>query len=149
MQFSGEQRFAMPLDAIWSRLSDARFLVDCLTDVTVLRRETDVATWKLKPAFSFVTGSLDTTLTLSNRQHPVSQIATVFSKGIGATTTVVVRLEFAATDTGCRVQWQAEITALTGLLKAVPKGLIQAAAAKVIADVWAAVARRLQAESAI
>ena len=48
-------------------------------------------------------------------------------------------------DSGTRVHWTADVKDLGGLLKAVPRGLVQAAAQKVIADAWEAAARQLAA----
>ena len=42
------------------------------------------------------------------------------------------------------MQWTGAVRELGGLLKAVPSGLIQAAAQKVIAEVWAGIKARLQ-----
>ena len=41
------------------------------------------------------------------------------------------------------MSWTGTVTAMTGLLKLAPKGLVQATAQKVIDDVWAAVSARL------
>ena len=42
-------------------------------------------------------------------------------------------------DGGSRVAWRVDVTELGGLLKAVPQGLIKAAAQKVITDAWTSV----------
>ena len=62
---------------------------------------------------------------------------------IGASSTVEVKMTFHPQDTGTLVKWTGDIIALTGLLKLVPKGLIQSSAGKVIEETWAAVSRRL------
>ena len=46
-------------------------------------------------------------------------------------------------DGGTLVHWTGALTEVTGLLKMVPKGLLQSTAEKVIGDVWEAVAARL------
>ena len=43
------------------------------------------------------------------------------------------------------VRWSGDLVAVTGLLKMVPKGLMEGAAKKVIDDVWAAVGQKLTA----
>ena len=45
------------------------------------------------------------------------------------------------------MHWTGDLTEVTGLLKIVPKGLIEGSARKVIEDVWAAVAAKLTADS--
>jgi uncharacterized protein len=52
---------------------------------------------------------------------------------------VEAELHFSTTESGTQVNWVGNLTELGGLLKLVPKGLIQAAAQKVIADVWQAI----------
>ena len=49
-------------------------------------------------------------------------------------------------DGGTRVLWSGDITSLSGLLKLAPKGLIQATAQKVIADVWLAIRGKVSSE---
>ena len=49
----------------------------------------------------------------------------------------------APSGAGTKVHWTGQITALTGLLKMVPKGLIQSTAAKIIEDIWAGVEKKL------
>ena len=44
---------------------------------------------------------------------------------------------------GTAVHWTGNLTEVTGLLKIVPKGLIEGSARKVIEDVWEAVSARL------
>jgi carbon monoxide dehydrogenase subunit G len=52
----------------------------------------------------------------------------VVTKAVGATSTVIVRLAFHDADGGTRVVWTGELAEVTGLLKMVPKGLLQATA---------------------
>jgi uncharacterized protein len=52
-------------------------------------------------------------------------------------------MTFEPKDGGTLVKWTGDITALTGLLKLVPKGLIQSSAGKVIDETWVAVSKRL------
>jgi carbon monoxide dehydrogenase subunit G len=56
---------------------------------------------------------------------------------------VLIRLVFRDADGGTVVPWTGELVEVTGLLKMVPRGLLQATAEKVIGDVWAAVGEKL------
>ena len=63
---------------------------------------------------------------------------------MGASSTVETKLEFKEGDGGgTLVHWAGDLVAVTGLLKMVPKGLLEGTAKKVIEDVWAAVEARL------
>lgn len=136
MQAAGDRDFALRMPELFARLSDAAWLAGCLTEVEVTRAEPDVAAWSMKPKLAFIAGTIDTTLTITERRPPEEMRATVFSKGIGATATVETHLTFAPEGEGTRVHWEMAITQLSGLLKLVPKGLLQATAQKVIEDVW-------------
>lgn len=139
IKFEGAESFAVPPAELFAKLTDAGFLVRSLPDSEVLDAAPDRGVWKLRPKLAFLSGSIETTLTVAGRTPPTSANYVIFAKGVGATSTVTATLTFEPADAGTRVNWVAEITALTGLLKLVPKGLIQATAQKVIADVWAAV----------
>lgn len=143
IHYEGEKTFPLPAADVAAKLSDAAFLVGCLTDAKVTQATADRAAWKLKPSLSFLTGSLDVTLEATGREPGKAVAYKVFTKGIGASSTVLTRLEFREADGGTAVRWTGDLTEVTGLLKMVPKGLIQATAQKVIDDVWAAVGAKL------
>src|SRR5262249_45553424 len=132
MQMEGDRDLALPPAEAWAKLCDAGWLVGCLTTVEVLRAEPDVAAWRRRRGLAFLAGSIDTTWTITERTAPTELKATVFSKGIGASATVATHLTFAEHEAGTRVHWQMEITQLTGLLKLIPRGLLQATAGKVV-----------------
>ena len=145
MQFEGDKDFPLPPDQVWPKISDARFLVDSLKNLEqVLLREPDVAEWRVKPAASFISGTMDTRLEITERKPPEEMTVVLASKAIGSSSTTVVQLKLLPHKAGSLIHWQAEITQMTGLLKMIPKGLIQATARKVIEDVWAGVGERLK-----
>ena len=143
MHAEGDRDFALRVTELFARLSDAAWLAGCLEQVQVTRAEPDVAACSMKPSLSFVAGTIDTTLTIAERTPPAEMHATVTSKGIGATATVETHLTFTPQGDGTRVHWEMTITQLTGLLKLVPKGLLQATAQKVIEDVWTQIEKKL------
>jgi carbon monoxide dehydrogenase subunit G len=145
-RFEGQQDFPQGADELWHKLSDARFLVGCIPDVEqIAQQDADRAVLVVRPGFSFVRGSLDTTLqrTAAEAPHRVSWHLT--SRGIGSSSEVEANLEIVPEGAGSRVRWVIEVKTLGGLLKMVPAGLIRGAAQKVIADAWAALASRLAA----
>lgn len=146
MHLEGDRDIPLPIDQAWPRLSDAGFLAGSLKGVEIIRTGPDESAWKLRPALSFITGSLDITLTIVERTPPSTVTARVFSKGIGATSTVEVRVGLLPSATGCTASWTLDVTQLTGLLKLVPKGLMQGAAQKVIDDVWNQIAAAMNNE---
>lgn len=139
IQFAGEERFLLSPAELYLRLADAGQLARCLPDAEVLEALPDRAVWKQRPKLSFISGAIETTLTVANRVPEQAVHYTVFGKGVGASSTVETRLEIATFEAGSAVRWAAEITALSGLLKMAPRGLIQATAENVISEVWMAV----------
>src|SRR5262249_33628010 len=67
MRAEGDRNFALRVTELFARLSDAGWLTSCLTDVEVTRAEPDVAEWSMRPKLSFVGGSIDTVLTIAER----------------------------------------------------------------------------------
>jgi carbon monoxide dehydrogenase subunit G len=144
IHFEGDRSFPLPVAEVAAKLSDAAFLVHCLWDAQVTQATPDRAAWKLRPKLAFLAGSLDTTLEAVERDPGRAVAFKVFTKAIGATSTVLTRLAFHEADGGgTAVHWTGDITEVTGLLKMVPKGLLQGTAEKVINDVWAAVTAKL------
>jgi carbon monoxide dehydrogenase subunit G len=92
---------------------------------------------------SFARGALDITLRVAERAPDTFLRVVGHSKGIGSTSDVEARLTLEPQEAGTRVLWGVDVLQLGGLLKAVPRGLIQAAAQKVIADAWAGVEQNL------
>jgi carbon monoxide dehydrogenase subunit G len=145
LRFEGDKAIARPLSEVWSKLSDAHFLVQCIPDVdSVQRAEADLAELTIRPGLSFVRGNLDTTVRIHDKNEPNAMQIDLISKGIGSSSTVVITLEMAAADEETFVHWIAEVRELGGLLKLVPSGLIKGAAQKVISDVWERAVQQLE-----
>ena len=145
LHFEGDREFSQAPAALWSKLTDVKFLAACVPDAeSVSFPEADVAKTVLRPGLAFVRGTLDLTMRVSDRVEGKSARLLLNTKGIGTTSTVEATYVLAAQDKGTRLHWTADVTQLGGLLKAVPEGLLKAAAQKVINDAWAALEARLQ-----
>lgn len=141
--FSGDRTFPHPVPAVAAPLADVAWLVGTLPDAQVVSAAPDRAVWKMKPRLSFVSGHLETTMDRTAHEPGEAVNFRVVTKAVGASSTVLVRLEFRAAAGGTLVPWTGELIEVTGLLKMVPRGLLQSTAEKVIGDVWAAVGARL------
>jgi len=145
IHFEGDRSFPLPVAEVAAKLSDAEFLVGCLADTEILEAAPERAVWKLRPKLAFLTGSLTVEMTRTAQEAGKSVAFKVFAKAMGASSTVATALTFAEGDGGgTAVHWTGDLTEVTGLLRAVPKGLLQGSAHKVIGDVWAAVDERLK-----
>jgi uncharacterized protein len=144
LRFEGDRDFTQPPAELFARLSDARFLVQCIPDVeSVKEQSADAASLVLRPGFSFVRGTLDVSLRVIDVVAPASLRVVQTSKGIGSSADVEATLALSEHEGGTRVHWTTEVTSLGGLLKLVPGGLIRGAAEKVINDAWARAAEKL------
>ena len=148
LRFEGDRNFSRTPAEVWTRLTDARFLVRCIPDVDSVKEvSADRAVLILRPGFAFVRGTLEVTLTIGNRSDPTTAKIQLHSKGIGSSSTVAATLVLAALgEAATRVHWVAEVTELGGLLKLVPGGLIRGAAQKVITDAWTNAEARMSEE---
>ena len=148
IQFEGSRLISLPITIVSAKLSDAEFLVKSLPDSEVSVATPDRAAWKLRPKLSFLTGGLDAELTAISREAGKAVAFKIFSKAMGSSSSVITRLIFRENEKGeTIVDWTGVLTEVTGLLKVVPKGLLQGTAQKVIEDVWTAVTERMMKES--
>jgi carbon monoxide dehydrogenase subunit G len=145
LSFEGQKSFPKHTpDVLFPKLSDARFLVTCVPDVSAVKQQEEAqAVLTLRPGFAFIRGTLDVTMRVTEVVPPSNVLLNLHSKGIGSSSEVEVRLTVVAEETGSRVNWSAEVKSLGGLLKAVPRGLIRGAAQKVVEDAWKSVEVRL------
>jgi carbon monoxide dehydrogenase subunit G len=143
LHFEGDRDFPLSSLDLWSKLRDARFLVTCIPDATSQGElQRDKVVCSVRPGFSFVGGTLEITIEILDAKESTELHFLVASKGIGSSSEVETGLTIAATDSGSRVHWVADVRRLGGLLKAIPSGLIRGAAQKIIEDVWERIGRK-------
>ena len=145
IHFEGDKLIPRPLAEVSAKLSDAGFLVNALPDSTVSEATLDRAVWTLRPKLSFLTGSLSATMESTGREEGKSAAFKIVTKAMGASSTVTVGMEFAGVGGETGVHWTGDVVEVTGLLKMVPKGLLQSTAQKVIEDVWTSVIEKVTA----
>jgi carbon monoxide dehydrogenase subunit G len=144
MQFEGEKQFPLPPAAVFAKLSDARFLVDCIPGrESIDQADQHRAVCTQRPGFAFMRGTIHLTIEILEAVPEKPIRYALQGKGIGSTSDVETLVTLTPRDSTTQVHWNAEVKSLGGLLKAVPSGLIQGAAQKVIADVWQEIEKRL------
>ncbi|OWK41786.1 CoxG family protein [Fimbriiglobus ruber] len=146
LRFEGSESFPLAPADVYAKLADAGWLARALPDAEVTEAAADRATWKVRPKFAFMSGVLDTTAEITGRGVDPSAVRyRIASRGVGSSSAVDAELTVRPVDSGCTVQWSGDVTELGGLLKMVPRGLVQAAVQKVIEDVWQSVRGKLAA----
>ncbi len=143
IHFEGKETFTVPVVEVYAKLADAGWLAETLPDTHVTLATPDKSVWKVRPKLAFLAGELDTTCEITERQPDTQIVYNVEAKGVGSSSTVKATIHLSTTATGSEVTWQADVVSMTGLLKLAPRGLMEGAAKKVIADCWAAIQTRL------
>jgi carbon monoxide dehydrogenase subunit G len=142
-RFEGDHFFPRPLEIVSEKLSDATFLAHGFKNIEKITSEShDSAEWKLRTALSFLNAVIDIQLKVTERSSEKSQYH-VYSKGIGASSTIRATLTYHPAEGGTRVHYVAEITERTGLLKIVSPGLIQSTAKLLIEEAWKSLEEKL------
>ena len=142
---TGLETLPAALAIAFARLSDASFLVACLPDVESVVATADVATCNKRSSLAFLSGTLHVTLTVVERKPERSATFQMRAEGSGASSTTNTTLAFRGIDDATEIAWTADTVAVTGLLKIVPRTVLQAATQKVIAEVWLAIQTRFAA----
>jgi carbon monoxide dehydrogenase subunit G len=149
LHFEGTELIPASPAEVFAYLADPGRLARVLPDHEVTAKTADAATWKVRPKFSFMAGTLDTTATLVNRSAADQTVSyRIVSVGVGSSSTMDTRLVVSpALDGagGTQVRWTGDLVDLGGLLKIVPRGMLQTAALKTITDLWAAIRKDLTA----
>jgi carbon monoxide dehydrogenase subunit G len=146
LHFEGEKDLAPPPHELVTKLGDGRFLAQCLPgSERIVKAEPDVVVVQVRPGFSFVRGVLEITIRVAQIVPDDFVRYEVHGKGIGSFNDVVAEVRITPRDGGSHVHWAANVVELGGLLRAIPQGLIKAAAQKVIEDVWGQVEAKLGA----
>lgn len=144
LEFTGTEHFPIPPESLFAKLTDLDFVAEGIPDLVSAEKVSDTEmTCRVRPGFAFLRGTLDVSMALVDLSAPTSARMKVAGKGIGASLELETTMEIDRLANGCELRWRSEVTKLGGLLKSVSKGLIQGAAAKVSADVWADLHRRL------
>jgi carbon monoxide dehydrogenase subunit G len=145
LHFEGDRDLPQAPAELYARLSDARFLVQCIPGVESVKSETpEQAVCVVKPAgLSFVTGSIELTVRRTAAVENTSANVTIASKSIGATSEVETAFTLTPQEGGTKLRWTADIQKMGGLLKHAPQALLKAAAQKIIGDVWEKVIAKL------
>jgi carbon monoxide dehydrogenase subunit G len=151
LEFGGQEAIASSGERVLAALGDLSFVARLLPDVES-NEVVDERTLRavVRPGFSFLRGKLNVTIVRAADPAPNELAYRVESKGVGVTVVVETLVHVENTATGsadsatAALTWSAQVTQLSGLVAAISKPLIRAAAEQVIGQCW----QRLRAELA-
>ena len=142
----GEQSLSQPVDVCWRQFKSLEFLVKCLPDLqAVTSVESDRATATIRPGFSFARSDMQLTVERLGESADHAAEYRFTTKGVGASSVVDATFHLIPDATTCIMRWSARVQQLGGLLKAIPSGLIQGGAERVIKDMLQNIDRKLAA----
>ncbi|HEY2414123.1 MAG TPA: SRPBCC domain-containing protein [Pirellulaceae bacterium] len=137
MNFSGSEHFDCTQSDLWPRLTDMAFISRVIPDVDKVERlEPTSFTCKVRPRFSFLTGSLELSFTVIESEPEQRLVVRSRGKGIGAAIVVDIEILLATAANSTDLNWTGTIVSREGLLKPVNTSLIQGAAERVIHNLW-------------
>jgi carbon monoxide dehydrogenase subunit G len=143
-EFGGEELFQSEPARVFAVLTDLDALAATIPDVVSAERVgSDTLRCVVRPGFSFLRGTLRVEIRLQEVVAPVSAKMHVTAQGIGVSLEVESRFEITPHESGSRLNWQARILAMKGLLASVSPGLVSAAADQVIRSGWQELRGRL------
>jgi hypothetical protein len=137
MNFTGEEQFATPQRDLWHRVTDLSAMAQRLPGLEeVARSERKRLVCRVRPRFSFLSGTIRLAVEITQEEPPVSARMRVQGKGIGTSLVIETGIVLSALENATSLVWSSEVAETTGLLKAVSPGLLEATARRVMADVW-------------
>jgi 2-furoyl-CoA dehydrogenase large subunit len=144
MEFGGEEHFAASAERLYALLTNLNAMAGTIPDL-VSSEAVDENTLKcvVKPGFSFLRGTMRLTISLGEREAPQRAAMNVEAQGIGVGMGIVSQLHIVPEGTGSRLEWNARIEQVKGLISAVSPSLIKAAADQVIRHAWSSVRKEL------
>jgi carbon monoxide dehydrogenase subunit G len=146
--FSGVETFTAPPAQVFAALTDLDALPAAMPGLVSSERVDD-RTLKavVRPGLTFMAGQIRLTLTLEERRPPAFAVMRVVAASIGVAMNIDTKLDLSPIGEegqSTRLNWEARVHDMRGLITAVPGGLIRAAADKVITDGWKAMRSRIE-----
>ncbi|MDW8263572.1 MAG: SRPBCC domain-containing protein [Phycisphaerales bacterium] len=143
----GEEIFNTPPARLFEALTDLDDLARNIPDVqSASRIDAQTLLCTVKPGFSFLRGTLKSRICLLEARPQEHVRLSVSATGIGMGMEIDARLTIQPHEQGrkSRLLWEAQVTSRSGLISAVPAGLILGAAEKTVREGWEKLRRRVE-----
>ena len=145
-EFTGQEPFQARQSLLFQCLGDAAWLAGTVPNATIVESSTESAKWTATPAMPFVTGTIETTLTIlpSDVANEIRHAVQAASRGTGCSIEAIYQVN--GDDTASTVDWRIKIIEKTGLLKLVPGMMLRKYVQEGIAKAWGSIRNKLEAE---
>lgn len=137
IEISGSEVLPAPPEKVFDAVTDLDRVASLIPDLVSAEKDPDGALrCVVRPGFSFIRGTLKTTVRIVEATRPSSAVMRISSAGIGMGMELESRLALTPDPAGTRLDWSGRVLERKGLIAAVSPGLIRAAAEKTVRDGW-------------
>ncbi|HRK32292.1 MAG TPA: SRPBCC domain-containing protein [Tepidisphaeraceae bacterium] len=143
----GEETFNAPPAKVFAALTDLDDLAKNIPDLQSATKVDDrTLQCVVKPGFSFIRGTMKSKIHVAEAVQNEKIRITVTATGIGMGMEIESRLKLEPLEDGAKTRliWEAQVMNRTGLVSAVPAGLIAGAADKTVKDGWEKLRARVE-----
>lgn len=144
----GEETFNAPPQKVFAALTSLDDLSKSIPDLqTATKLDDRTLQCTVRPGFSFVRGTLKSTIRVVESTPNEAVKIGLSASGIGMGMEIEARLQIQPLEGGSRSRlvYEAQVMQRSGLVSAVPAGVIAGAAEKTIKDGWEKVRRQVEA----
>lgn len=144
LQFGGAEHFDAEPARVFAAAIDLDAVPGNIPDL-VSHERVDEHTLRavVKPGVAFLRGTLKMEIQLVDLHPPESGTMMLLVQGIGTTIRVESKMKISAEGNGSRLDWQATVTEMKGLIATVSPGLVKATAEQTITQGWVRLRERL------
>jgi len=144
LTFGGQERFDAPPERVYAVLTDLDLLAQSIPNLTSAERTGErTMNCVVRPGFSFLRGTLKLAIELVELEPPQAAKMRIAAAGIGVNMTVESSLAIAEEAGASRLDWEAKVTQLKGLVATVSPALVRGAADQIIRHAWSKVGEQL------
>ncbi len=137
IEIAGSEQFEAQPEKVFDTVTDLERMQALIPDLVSAEKDADGSLrCVVRPGFSFIRGTLKTTIRVTESSRPAWAVVRVSSVGIGMGMELESRLTFTPRDGGTRMDWSGRVLERKGLIAAVSPGLIRGAAEKSVKEGW-------------
>ena len=144
LTFGGEEHFDVPAAKVFALLTDLDQFAKNIPDLVNADRAGErTLNCVVKPGFSFLRGTMKLAIEMAELEAPRHAKMLIRSSGIGVQMLVESTLNIADTGAGSRLNWEARVTEMKGLVATVSPSLVRGAAEQIIRTSWSKIHEQL------